>query len=303
MVLGGQVIYPANLTRVQSADRPHCFLFDNGSLRAASTLSLRRTADLLSAAIGSSVQAVSLLHSSAVPTTELNDLPAELLEPALLDWLGRNPTGRAILLPFFFGPSGALTEYLPARLKTIRAKYPQADLRLGRSLVRADGTDTRIASALTQAARETIRINELDRPKVVLVDHGSPQPEVALVRNHLGDQVRSLLGDDISILRAASMERRPGPFYAFNDPLLSAILGSPPFETGEVVILLQFLSPGRHAGPNGDIAQICDEAARGCPSLRTYLTEPIANHPLVVEVLLQRYQETIPELSSRVSKS
>jgi len=293
MVLARQVIYPVNVSLLRKVERPHCFLFDNGSLRPASTLSLRHTAALLSEKLDTSVQAVSLLHSSAVPKEELGGTAAELLEPALLSWLDRNPEGRAVLLPLFFGPSGALVDYVPERLQSVRLKFPQAEIRLARSLVDPGETDTRIAQALAEAAKQTIQLHALRRPKVVLVDHGSPQHRVATVRNHLGSQVKALLGEEIAEFRVASMERRPGAEYAFNDPLLSRVLGTPPYAEGDVVVLLQFLSPGRHAGPHGDIADICDEAGRGCPTLQTYLTEPIARCPLVVEVLVQRHEEAL----------
>ena len=110
--------------------RPHCFLFDNGSLRAASTLNLRAVARALAPAIPAEISAVSLLHSSGVPAESLGGLAAELLEPSLLRWLGETPQGTAILLPFFFGPSGALTEYLAARLHAAHTKFPRADLRV-----------------------------------------------------------------------------------------------------------------------------------------------------------------------------
>lgn len=291
MVLGRQVIYPVNLSPTRKLEQPHCFLFDNGSLRPASTLSLRRTAALLSQKLDTPVQAVSLLHSSGVPKEELGGVAAELLEPALLKWLSLHPEGSAVLLPLFFGPSGALTDYIPERLQAARIKFRHADLRLARCLVDPAETDTRIAQALADAARHTVQLHGLKRPKGILVDHGSPQHRVAAVRNHLATQVRALLGSELTEFQVASMERRPGDEYAFNDPLLASVLGNPPYEQGDVVVVLQFLSPGRHAGPHGDIAEICDEAARGCPALQTYLTEPIAQHPHVVEMLLQRFGE------------
>jgi sirohydrochlorin ferrochelatase len=274
---------------VHLAERPHCFLFDNGSLRAAATLSLRRVALRFAEKTGATVSAVSLLHSSGVDAAELEGVPAELLEPALLKWLPLHPQGRAILLPFFFGPSGALTEYLPTRLRAIRQKFPDADLRLGSPLVNIQESDTRIAAAIVSGVARAIEANALVRPKVLLVDHGSPHYTVALVRNHLGQQVRQLLGAEITDLAVASMERRPGPDFAFNDPLLANAFAHAPFDRGDVIVALQFLSPGRHAGEDGDITQICAEAARGHGLLRTFCTEPIGQDLLVTAVLHDRY--------------
>lgn len=274
---------------------PTCFLFDNGSLQAASVRQLRRVAASLQAALGVEVEAVSLLHSSGIAPAQLDGLPARLLEPALSDFLSRDPQGAAVLLPLFFGPSAALTEYLPTRLASLTAKYPAARLRLADSLVRVEemDTDMRVAQALADAARRTIAAHRLAPPRVVLVDHGSPQRAVTRVRDRLGEQVRSLLGTEIMELAVASMERRPGVEFDFNEPLLARRLREPPFEHGDVVVLLQFLSPGRHAGPDGDIARICAEARGEKPELRTVMTEPIATDPRVIAVLAQRYAEAV----------
>ncbi len=280
---------------MQLAKRPHCFLFDNGSLRAASTLSLREVARRLAEKSELTVSAVSLLHSSGVSVEQLGGEPAELLEPALLNWLEKNPQGKAVLLPFFFGPSGALTEYLPTRLRSVHAKYPEAELRLARPLVNIQDPDTRLASILADAARVVAKDQGLKTPKVLLVDHGSPQFPVTLVRNHLGEQTQALLRAEISDFGVASMERRPGPDYAFSDPLLAVALSHEPFDRGDVIVLLQFLSPGRHAGEGGDIAQICDEARRGRGKLKTYMTEPIGQDPRIVDILLERYDQVLKD--------
>ena len=273
----------------------HCFLFDNGSLRAASTLNLRAVARQFAALTGVNVFAVSLLHSSGVPAESLEGTPAELLEPALLAWLEKNPRGATVLLPFFFGPSGALTDYLAARLRAARAKFPEADVRVARPLVDIQDSDTRMAAALADAARRTAHAYALKNPKVLLIDHGSPQYSVTLVRNHLGGQVDALLRSEVASVGVASMERRPGPEYAFTDPLLATALSNPPFDAGDVIVLLQFLSPGRHAGAEGDVAEICGEAERGRPQLETYLTDPIGLDPRITEILAQRFQEALAD--------
>lgn len=268
------------------------FLFDNGSVRAESILSLRRVAASLSARTGLSIQPVSLLHSSNVPSDELDGEPARLLEPALTAFLEKNSAGEVLLIPLFFGPSAALTEYLPSRLASLRTRFPQANVRLAPWLINlADTQDQRIAEALADQVRRVVRANSWDRPNVVLVDHGSPQPGVTDVRNHLGRQLRTLLGDSIDNLVAASMERREGERFAFNDPLLATALRTPPFDSGEVVVALQFLSPGRHAGNQGDIAMICAEAEAERPKLKTCMTAPIATDPRVIAVLMDRLNQ------------
>jgi hypothetical protein len=88
------------------------------------------------------------------------------------------------------------------------------------------------------------------------------------------------------------MERREGDAFAFNEPLLERLLERAPFAAGEVVVALQFLSPGRHAGPGGDVAGICAEAeARAAAAgrrLETALTATLADDARVLDVLERR---------------
>jgi sirohydrochlorin ferrochelatase len=277
---------------------PTCFLFDNGSLRAASTLNLREVARALSVRIGMPVRPVSLLHSSNVDEADLGGEPAQLLEPALAAWLEKNPAGRAVALPFFFGPSAALTAYVPERLAGLSGKFPDARIGLGRWLVDPAEPDENVGEALADAVRATMRAEALKRPAVIVVDHGSPQREVAAVRDFLGAQVRRLLRGDVERVAVASMERRPGDEYAFNDPLLEARLRTAPFDSGDVILALQFLSPGRHAGAGGDIAEICAAAREERPGLRTWITTTLGADPRIVSVLARRYAEAVAMLPS-----
>lgn len=267
------------------------FLFDNGSVRAESILSLRRLATALGERTGLPIQPVSLLHSSNVPATALGGEPARLLEPALIAHFEAFPDGEAVVLPLFFGPSAALTEYVPARIASLRARYPQAKIRCARWLVDPADNDRRLADVLADQVRAATRARGWVRPKVVVVDHGSPQAPVAAVRDHLGRQVRETLGNEIEALAVASMERRDGDAYRFNEPLLATALRTPPFDQGEVVVALQFLSPGRHAGPAGDIATICAEAETERRELHTQMTEPIAADRRLIDVLADRLEQ------------
>jgi hypothetical protein len=269
------------------------FLFDNGSLRAESTLSLRRVAAALRERTGLPVQAVSLLHSSNVPAEALNGEPARLLEPALVAHFEAFPESEAVLLPLFFGPSAALTDYVPARVASVRSRFARARVRLSPWLVDPASGDSRLAEVLADQVRKTARERGWRRPKVVLVDHGSPQAAVTTVRDHLGRQVRAVLGDEIDALAVASMERRDGDAYAFNEPLLATALRTPPFNQGAVVVALQFLSPGRHAGTGGDIATICEAAEAEQGDLQIQMTEPIAVDMRLVELLAERLNQAV----------
>ena len=270
------------------------FVFDNGSVRPDSTLSLRRLASALSAHLGHAVEPVSLLHSTKVEAAALGGVPARLLEPALVEFFSANPAGEAVLMPLFFGPSAALTEYVPARVAAVRERFPHARVRLAPWMVNPAETDSRVAEILADQVRLTARARSWVRPHVILVDHGSPQPSVAVVRNHLGAQLRALLSETVAGLAVASMERREGAAYDFNEPLLATVLSTPPFNSGEVVIALQFLSPGRHAGPGGDIAEICHAAEEASTGLQTQMTEPIAADARLVALLSERLAQAQP---------
>jgi sirohydrochlorin ferrochelatase len=281
-----------NLTLLVRAALPSaCFLFDNGSLRAESTLSLRRVAAKLAAHLGQPIQAVSLLHSTRVADEELEGIPACLLEPAMTAFFETHPRGEAVLLPLFFGASGALVDYVPERVAALKLKFPEARVKLARWLFDERAEDRRIAAMLADEVRLTARAKGWAQPKVVLVDHGSPVPTVTRVRNLLGEQLRAALGNEIAVLVVASMERREGEAYAFNEPLLATVLRRPPLDTGEVIVALQFLSPGRHAGPGGDIAEICAAAEKEQPTLCTQMTEPIAGDDRLVALLAERWAE------------
>lgn len=243
--------------------------------------------------IGTTVHPVSVLHSTGIDSTALDGRPAELLEPALDRFLAKG--GReAVLVPLFFGPSAALTDYVPERLQGLRARHPQAQLATATWLVREEEPgDTRIARALADQVRALQRTTGLGRVPVLLVDHGTPQRAVTAVRERLGQQVRAELGDEIACLGTASMERRDGAEYAFNEPLLEQALAQAPFHQGDLIVALQFLAPGRHAGPAGDIATICAQAKERQATLRTHLTATLGAHPLLIEVLADRYRAAL----------
>jgi hypothetical protein len=152
--------------------------------------------------------------------------------------------------------------------------------------------DNRIARILADNVRATIeRAGLAEPPTVVVVDHGSPQRGVADVRNHVAQQLTVELGTAARRVLAASMERRPGPEYDFNDPLLENALRNPLCADGDLVVAMMFLSPGRHAGQGGDVVQICRKAEESSPGLRVHVTPLAGDHPLIVEILADRLVE------------
>lgn len=264
---------------------PLTLLVDNGSLEPAATLALRTLAEKLAKEIRQPVEAVSLLHSSGVAADKLEGRAAEILEPALERRLAAGQDN-FFILPLFFGPSGALTDYLPARLAHLQGKHPNFSARVAASLhVAGDDRLARILADHVKAAGQGI-------PRVALVDHGSPARAVVTVRNELAARLGQLLGADY-VVAASSMERRDGAEYDFAEPLLAGLLRQPGWNDGEVVVAMQFLLPGRHAGSNGDVAQICRDAeAASGGKLRTKMTPLVAEHPLLVDILADRWRTT-----------
>lgn len=258
-------------------------LVDNGSLAPAATLALRRLAQALAARVGTSVAPVSLLHSSGVPAAELDGVPAEIFEPAI-DRRAREGAREFLIVPLFFGPSRALTDYVPERVAALRNRWPGLSVRLAPTLFQPG--DFRLAEILADQVRATTPVS----PRVVLVDHGSPVRVVTEVRDALVEQLRTRLGGGAVAVAGACMERRPGADYDFNGPLLADLLTSEGWSSVEVTVAMQFLLPGRHAGPAGDVAEICRAAESRCAGLRTRLTPLVGEHPRLVEILADRWQ-------------
>mgnify|MGYP000431894290 FL=1 len=269
-------------------EAPLTLLVDNGSLEPAATLALRGLAIRLSRRLGRPVAPVSLLHSSAIDPALIGDEPAEIFFPSLERRLaaGQNDF---ILLPLFFGPSRALTEYLPENLARLRQKFPNLRLKLAPPLHAA--RDNRLAQILAQHVRDELDPAGADH--VALVDHGSPVAVVTAVRDELAQQLGGLLGSRVTAVAPASMERRAGPEYDFCRPLLADLLATPPWSAGRVVVAMQFLLPGRHAGAAGDVAEICRAAEAAYPGLKTRMTKLVAEHPLLLDLLADRWRAAV----------
>jgi hypothetical protein len=265
-----------------SMPTPLTILMDNGSLEPAATLGLRGLAAKLGKRIGQPVEPISLLHSSGVPAEKIGGINAEILEPALERRIAEGKYA-FLVVPLFFGPSGALTDYLPKRVAHLRTKHPALNVRIAAPLfARSDDRLARILADHVRAANSSSR-------RVALVDHGSPAKAVTDVRNELACQLAGLLGADFTVA-PCSMERREGAAYDFCEPLLAGLLRQPGWSTGEVIVAMQFLLPGRHAGPDGDVAKICRSAeSENGGALRTTMTVLVGEHPLIVDILADRW--------------
>lgn len=274
-----------------------CFLFDNGSFRPDTTLALRRVATRLAERIGHPVVPTSLLHSGRVKAEALNGEPAQLLESALERFAETG--GRAVVLPLFFGPSGAMRDYLPPRLDALRDRFSSCELRLAGSLESpVDDSAEIIAQAMAGEVNRTIKQAGFKTPDIIATDHGSPLPAVAEVRNRIGQKLRDQIQPNWGRVSVASMERREGDDYAFNEPLLESALQACADRGGrEIVISLQFLLPGRHAGAGGDIAAIFEAFLSEYPGVQVQMTIPIGESDQILQLLERRFGETVSLLS------
>lgn len=273
-----------------SDSTPAIFLVDNGSLRPQATHNLRRVAARLSDTCGKTVQAASLRHSDSVPAEDLGGEPAVMLGPAAERAAARGVT-EIIVVPFFFGPSRALTDQVPARMAELQQRFPEVRVVITPPLVDEQApVDLRLARILADNVRRAAPGGE--PYNVVLVDHGSPVPGVTAVRNRLAGQLSVLLADDALGVMPASMERREGDAYRFNEPLLAGALESERLTRGHVVLAMLFLSPGRHAGEDGDIAHI-RAAASGAPGRQITPTRLVGEHPDIVAILASRVQQAL----------
>ena len=261
------------------------FLIDNGSLRPGSILQMRKIARNLSNICGYEVRPFGLMHSHKVDPQKLEGRPGESMQN-FLHSEEASTIEEIRALPFFLGPSLAITDWLPENLQAWKEKKP--DLRSFRILdpLHQYGDD-RLVRAMSELCREQIKTSGFERPAVAMVDHGTPLPEVNEVREQVGKEMSQGLRNEIANFSTCAMERRPDPQYDFNDPLLENLLQQW-MEDGisEVVLSQFFLLPGRHAGPAGDLAQICqpfiDQGMKICRS------DNLGTHPLVQDILLDR---------------
>lgn len=269
-------------------------LVDNGSLRATSFRNLRLVAQRLETvlAMHGPVVPVSFRFSDRIDSGELDGEAAELLRPAL-ERLAAAGSRRIVVLPFFLGPSRTVTSEMVSVVREVMAMHPALRIVIAECLVDMSAPeDTRVAQALLDRVREReTHLPASDLP-VVLVDHGSPSRSVNAVRNHLAAQLTNLLGRPVW---AASMERRDGPQYEFNEPLLERVFAANSLR-GDVIVALAFLSPGRHAGADGDIATILREQTLNIPQLQPHMTAVLGDHDCIIDVLRSRFSSALAAL-------
>ncbi|MEO6875601.1 MAG: CbiX/SirB N-terminal domain-containing protein [Opitutaceae bacterium] len=291
------------------------FLVDNGSLRPEATKQLRKIAAALSKRLRRKVEPVSLLHSSAIPASQLGGREAEILNDAVLRRLERGAR-EFVIVPLFFGRSRALTVFIPELMEQWKKHSPEMTVRIAAPL--AARGDDRLARILERQVRAKLT-NRLRGQfvRVALVDHGSPVKVVTQVRNRLASQLRRRLGSDVAAVAGCSMEipRRGQPLTLVVadakrtlkatrsisharlqglgadpiEPLLENVLAQPHWNSGAVIVAQLFLLPGRHAGAGGDVEMICQRAREESPGLRTVRTKLVGEDPGLIAILADRF--------------
>lgn len=182
-------------------------LVDNGSLRPASTLSLRRIASRLGSHVHFEVVPTSVKWSDSIPATDLGGVAAESTQLAL-GRLASSGIRRAILLPVFVGPSETISKTLPSVAAAVRRQFPALeDVTIAAPLIRgeSDGFEgaVEVAKILAGHVRRTVAAHAWTAPDaplhVAVCDHGSPSRPVNAVRNHVAALVAAALPAELVV--------------------------------------------------------------------------------------------------------
>ncbi len=266
-------------------------LLDNGSVKAAATLQLRKLSAALSEASGTPVEAVSLRHAERIPLQQLNGISASTLAPYLASQLSQG-VRHFVLVPLFFARSGALTQYLPQQMEKLEQKFGVFKYTLADVVYPLPDGEPRLARTMQS------QLGQTSATEIILLDHGSPDPQVTAVRQHLATQIRSDL-DQRFTLHEAVMERRPGANYDFNGDLLETKIRQLAQQGArDIFLLMQFFLPGRHAGSGGDVEQICQRLQDEFEGLQISLGPLIGFDDALIPILQDRLQSALREISA-----
>jgi hypothetical protein len=278
---------------------PDIYLIDNGSLRPSATFGLRRLAAFLSEDTGRTIEPVSLLHSHKIAADELDGEPATILKRKLRASIAGGKR-EFILLPLFLGPSRAISEYIPEVLASVKPDGEDLQVWVADPVCgsKVDQPDKRLAEILRDQVCSVCAERESASIGVAMVDHGTPAPEVNRLRNAVAADLGVLLKDSSIAVTAASMERRDGAEFAFNEPLLENLNSRMAGMTEDLVVAMFFLLPGRHAGEGGDVVEICQDLLSRQAFSRVRTTDLIGEHPLLREILMDRLEDVLSEKSN-----
>ena len=268
-------------------------LVDNGSTRPEATLNLRRLALELTDRVGQEIHPVSLMHSNKIPASELNNQPAQTFEPFMRAQLEQGASA-FIIIPLFFGKSRALTRFIPDHVDALQKEFGPFSVTVANELCPLPEGEPRLSRILHDHVVHVSTEKHYKPDQVILVDHGSPIPEVTDVRRHIAEELQERLGATIPLSQAV-MERRQGSEYDFNGQLLEDELKKLAQDKASqtVILAMMFFSPGRHAGPGGDIEEIYRRVETDHPGLRVYPSALIAEHSLLIDIFESRLEACI----------
>jgi len=199
-----------------------------------------------------------------------------------------------VILPLFFGHSRAISSFIPDTLNDLKKVQGNFSWTLADVLCPLPGGEPELARLLYENLEIAANALPAKPDTIILTDHGSPSRQVNQVRVKLAEQLLPYLPEPVLLLQAA-MERRDGPEYDFNGPLLQDLLEKLGRENGvvNVAISMLFISPGRHAGKGGDIAGICEQAMQHHPGLTIHISPLVGDNPLLIDILHNRLQSAL----------
>ena len=274
---------------------PVILLTDNGSTQANATLQLRDLANKLGLQTGHTIHPVSLQHANHIPAKALNNIPAQVFTEFMEQQLVKGNRD-FILLPIFFGQGKALTKYIPDAVNSLKNKFGDFQINVADVIYPLPEGENLLCEIIHDHIQDTAKKENLALTNIVLVDHGSPTPQVTDVRKHLVQRVQESFSADYH-LEQAVMERREGSEYDFNGDLLENWLKQK-VQSGatSVIVILLFFLAGRHAGKDGDIVEICDSVMKEHPELKITISPLISEHPKFLAILESRLNKVMKKL-------
>jgi sirohydrochlorin ferrochelatase len=120
-------------------------------------------------------------------------------------------------------------------------------------------------------------------PAILLVDHGSRQPEANAQLEEIAQRIRAR--EPGRIVVAAHMEIAEPSIEAGIDACVAA-------GAREIVVHPYLLAPGRHS--TRDIPSLAADAARRHPGVDVRVSDPLGVHEKLVDVVLERVADKRP---------
>ena len=279
---------------VISETKELCLLVDNGSLRDHAVLFTRKLARKLEADGAIPVTAVSLAHSDQIPVEKLNGVPVPLLAEALESIAQSMTVRRVTILPLLMVGDGVIYQKISSIIASFSKQHPAIECRLARALVKpGDRGPVSIPAFMAKAVSHLIQIDSLHLPEVWVVDHGSPLAKATEMRDEVAANLGRILPHGmVSGVYPASMERREGKEYDFNEPLLeTALMHAGNRGVKDVIVVKMFLQPGRHSGKYGDISGILRSVRQEFPTMRIHEPSQVFSQKDLISLLKVRLDE------------